>query len=1443
MTKTEKDGTLVADFVNTSLNVRLSEKLQTTLGQDGVNAYAVYYDANGNNPTWTTLVDNGSITSNVEIKGQAIVGLNTIPLTQTVDGAFEGMSGGKVYFLVQSQSDSNKTDLKSVLTTESTINWVSSDQYDYRYDSFEVTLENSPFDQGNLTSVNGFGLPMKLEVTYNDGKTPATVGYKVPGNTMFKDFDDASAGSAVKFSEGPLKDVYRAGIAPVIALSNDLGHYSADDWNAYLDKVKAPASDIVIAGYFNGAPDANKIWHDGAFYSYQLSWDSSDGGRFWLDPTGTSQVRGRIQFTEADLANSIYSTLGNVGIYEEGSDTPYQIFGHNPSKPLYNSDTELASMNSGENNQWGAVIAQFLTGFTGGYYNSVGKSLNDDNSDAIDLNQNINWDPTYAFGAHLSSGAPDGFDPYSKVFYETSNSYGSGYTDNLMREYNQGSPLVSVSNANGSNVNELSITIFDDTETPDGYVEPLIYNYIAPGDKGYTEAKAGTNTSGNSVGLSLFNADMIVKEDTPITIEIYTDKADSKGSHWQSVTIQTDAKSKDANYHTLWQNWGFQIDTDGTYKIVPSGIVTTAGNLLLTQFPGNEEGVHWSRITIGSDDAAKTFNLYTNVQSDGMFLNPAVQGDQIGLAVDGLALLTPQQSTAETVPTFNVGFLYSATSVLPSDMLEYNYAESQATDFPTPAAPVAGTLDGDKFGALSGQDTTMTATKATSKSSEIAFGWTGDNADAPTDWLAHYTNKVNPLNYAQVSVSSGSGQAITPLLTNGDLDGMWTTRAATLGNGTYTVTMKEYLASDTTQKTLVGKESSALTLTVDVAELGLGRAHGGQSLRLDNSADMAGDVDGNWVKLSVTDSPAAAGAAVAVVLLNKSGERVDPHTGETGVSVSDATLTTMGGVSFQDGSLKGTQTVYLPENLRLGFVALNATDWDDTSGVATVSVGPKGGAEVTVGGHVLTAEVDNTLSAAALLADAQRATGEALVYLSHGTQVMVDMAGDAETGNRMGFVRVEVDTADDTWTVDGVAEGEAGFKAAVRAQMDAEFSLRGKGQFEKDGVWTVAGDTGFYAPVLINSAGEVLFAPAENGDEGDGDALRVMGENFFTFEDGTGSRDYDDMTVRLTPVTASDDGRLDGTTYVPLVLEEKAVVRAGDKFVSYTPDDGGPGHGLTLLATADDPAHLKIKGTAIFHGAGGVEVEGGGVKVVVGEDGRLVLRSDGDGDVLDMARGSGPATILNDGLISGNISLRDGDDVVRGPGEFDGHVSMGRGSDLFAGGAGQDSVHGGRGMDLLKGGAGEDSLRGGRGDDVLRGGNGNDTVTGGRGKDKLYGGQDDDILHGGRGADRLQGGLGEDSLQGGRGNDVLLGGAGDDVFVMQLQNGNDRIRDYHIGEDIVDLRAFDLAPDVADAMIAAAMGEAPNGTLRLDLEDLGGAGSVRFTGLDGTEAADITFLL
>jgi Ca2+-binding RTX toxin-like protein len=97
---------------------------------------------------------------------------------------------------------------------------------------------------------------------------------------------------------------------------------------------------------------------------------------------------------------------------------------------------------------------------------------------------------------------------------------------------------------------------------------------------------------------------------------------------------------------------------------------------------------------------------------------------------------------------------------------------------------------------------------------------------------------------------------------------------------------------------------------------------------------------------------------------------------------------------------------------------------------------------------------------------------------------------------------------------------------------------------------------------------------------------------------------------------------------------------------------------------------------------------------------------------------------------------------------------------------------------VLKGLASNDFMRGGEGVDKLLGQVGDDLLNGGGGGDLLRGLVGNDVLAGLLGNDVLDGGNGNDTIIGGKGIDELLGGAGNDRFVVELNGGNDLIKDF-----------------------------------------------------------------
>lgn len=120
------------------------------------------------------------------------------------------------------------------------------------------------------------------------------------------------------------------------------------------------------------------------------------------------------------------------------------------------------------------------------------------------------------------------------------------------------------------------------------------------------------------------------------------------------------------------------------------------------------------------------------------------------------------------------------------------------------------------------------------------------------------------------------------------------------------------------------------------------------------------------------------------------------------------------------------------------------------------------------------------------------------------------------------------------------------------------------------------------------------------------------------------------------------------------------------------------------------------------------------------------------------------------------------------------------GNDVMNAGGGNDNIFMGGGNDTAYGGTGTDRFDGGTGNDLLYGGKGNDTLLGGAQKDFLRGDGNNDLLDAGTGSDRLLGGTGNDTLIGGA-------GAGVDTFMFALGDGLDRINDFTLATDRIDL--------------------------------------------------------
>jgi hypothetical protein len=175
-----------------------------------------------------------------------------------------------------------------------------------------------------------------------------------------------------------------------------------------------------------------------------------NAGNYIFTPDLNSQVQGTIAISSQDLANSIYQTLGSAQVLNsDRASTPYMF------TALDSQGIGIATpyMNTGANSEWGGFFVKLLTGYIGGYYGATGAVSNPyvGGPSTIDLSQNWNFDPSYAFDssattpyswntATYGTGVP--YDKYANIFFTNSNSYGNGYSDAVMSLFAQGGPLI-----------------------------------------------------------------------------------------------------------------------------------------------------------------------------------------------------------------------------------------------------------------------------------------------------------------------------------------------------------------------------------------------------------------------------------------------------------------------------------------------------------------------------------------------------------------------------------------------------------------------------------------------------------------------------------------------------------------------------------------------------------------------------------------------------------------------------------------------------------------------------------------------------------------------------------------------------------------------------------------------------------------------------------------
>ncbi len=311
---------------------------------------------------------------------------------------------------------------------------------------------------------------------------------------------------------------------------------------------------------------------------------------------------------------------------------------------------------------------------------------------------------------------------------------------------------------------------------------------------------------------------------------------------------------------------------------------------------------------------------------------------------------------------------------------------------------------------------------------------------------------------------------------------------------------------------------------------------------------------------------------------------------------------------------------------------------------------------------------------------------------------------------------------------------------------------------------------------------------------------------------------------------------------------------------------------LVYAGDGNDVVSTGLDNDTVYAGTGNDSVSGGvGDDELYGEDGDDTLEGGAGADTLIAgigmdyadysASGAGVNVNLNDNTATGgdaqgdwfngidgfygsdyadSMTGTDAQDLTPGPTFFTNIFYGGAGNDSLYGLGGNDSLYGEDDNDLVDGGTGDDLVDGGAGNDTLLGGDGTDTVVGGAGADNLQGGAGDDILQGDAGNDTLEGGSGADTIEGGDGDDLIrvLDGFGAD----EVLGGEGAETGGLTGGDVLDGTA--LTGDAVVDFTAINAADPESGTLSMGGETLQfeqieivrtGAGNDSIIGGDGDE--------
>lgn len=1107
--------------VTFSLDTILAGKATTP----GVNIYAYAFDTNGLQGSPLQIVGDGTVAASPQFTFDSLDSGNIVIVTQQAGGTALPMAPAF-------------NDIASIANAKTG---------NYRYDVVELSLSGSSTDQGDLTNIVQFGAPISMTVKYTGGATQ-TRGYGVTGQELVGDL--AAIATANKpyaewIGSSPFSDQRETLTVATNLAAGMQATGSSSDWDTYVTSI---SDDTRIAYFYAGATNnTGQFTVNPSFFYYTIK---HDGDFITLTPVENSAfsaflTQQGIPYQASSAVIRMPATSHTIAAYGTGNGLTQNIYTQNGSNlfvfpsekiadqfptmtPAEQAQYEVQGFNP--NNQYGFLTEILVTGFEAGFFGGSGLPIPDamgltSGASRVDLDQMWNWSGLYAYGAVGPVGGPlaafdyqntvtaQHYDVYTKPIFQNTNAYGWSYSDFLSTFGGAVNPQVSLwdpqaNSGAGAQVSQIDIMLSDLTDTPSGaYQKPTLDDYFLQPVS--SPALVQSQTTGNNGFILNIDASFGIPTEkggptytpigpadgTPMALRIFEDT----GTFF-TITLP----SSYSNYYNI-------TGSPGAWSYAPNPAASgQQGNFIFYNLPVASNGTGWYQIVLGSGLSTKTYNIYTQQTGAGTATFAFTDA-----AADGGAIATLISSGAEGTAIDELKVSLTSGSTVIYDPAYWIPVQSDSLPPPAPPQTLSPSLLGvDDNGNFNAFTSLGNVTRG-----DLAFSY-----DAAGD------NETDGFNYAKVLLSNVANPSwiVAPLVTQSDIDGHWSTdMGAQFGDGTYSAFMQQYKPYNLALDKPIGEATVPITFTVALDQLPLSATPDGQALQFTQGASST---TGNWIELSVVASTLLNGTLIAYAT-DSSGNMLMRDGSGFASSLEEAALARIGAVASDSGQLffSGQQQLYLPAGEQLHFAVVTADGRVDID--PTVNVAGGGGAfNVAIsdgfGTINLSASANNTLDSSAMLAASQRDTDQSWVYLTKGSQLKVDLAWSGDYVNTLHFVRLDVDPSDSGHlSVAGVDYGNTdAFRMAVRNSWEFSTS-QGHSTGTASTTWTVQGDDGYYAPVLVSGKGDIWMVentPAATANADGYQHIRNFGANTFGFEDmhayAGADFDYNDMVLKLSLV-------------------------------------------------------------------------------------------------------------------------------------------------------------------------------------------------------------------------------------------------------------------------------------------------------------------------------------